>query len=363
MNDRQFNILIVDDNQNNIQVFSTILNKYGYSISVALNGQQAIEYARKEVPDLILMDVMMPDMDGFETCLRLKSDPVTNEIPVIFLSARAESVDVVQGFEVGGTDYVIKPVDSKELITRVNTHLELSYNKRELRRLNEEKAVFLGIAAHDLNNSLYVINTAAEFCLEQLKDIADEDVKLLLKTIYDTGHFMSELVGNLLEFSINESGKTKLSLKPTEYFAFVESKLPMNRIFASSKEIQINFKADGAEVTLELDQLKIAQVINNLISNAIKFSQPKTTVTLDVSTQDGKVITRVTDEGPGIPEEDMDKLFKPFEKGTARPTAKERSTGLGLSIVHRIIKAHKGSIQVESELGKGTSFIFHLPIK
>ena len=238
---------------------------------------------------------------------------------------------------------------------------ELAKKNVQLERLNEQKNQFLGMAAHDLRNPLHVILSYSEFLLDETGESMDEDLVELLKIIYSSSEFMTRLVNDLLDVAKIESGKLDLHPVPTDIAALVKHNVHLNRVLASNKDIEIQTAIDGPLPKMRLDPDKIEQVLNNLISNAIKYSHPNSTITVQLTREDTHALLSVQDEGQGIPAEEIDKLFKPFQRTSVQSTAGEKSTGLGLVIVKRIVKGHGGKIWVESEVGEGSTFFVSLP--
>ena len=232
-------ILVVDDVQQNIQVVGTMLREVGYSIMPATSGAAALQRVQKKLPDLILLDLMMPEMDGLEVCRRLKADSLTQQIPVIFLTASNEMEHLVKGFEAGAVDYVTKPFNAPELLARVRTHLELKHARQRLREMNDEKNEFMGIVAHDLRSPLGAIKGFAELILEE-GQIARDELEDFARRIRDTAQRMSEMVQNLLDANRIERGEMKVSLAPCELSLTIENRHTEQRIHDSPCVIQIH---------------------------------------------------------------------------------------------------------------------------
>ena len=241
-------------------------------------------------------------------------------------------------------------------------HRELAKKNVELARLNEEKNRFLGIVAHDLRNPLGVILLYSQLLIEELAPVLTDEQQEILSTINSSVEFMQHLIDDLLDIAKIESGKLELHRQPTDLVAFVQHNLVLNRVFASRKHIDLTFASDDDVPLLLLDRAKIDQVLNNLLSNAMKFSHPYTTVEVRVACVEGRVVMSIKDHGQGIPADELDKLFQPFQRTRVASTAGESSTGLGLMIVHKIVTGHDGSIHVESEVGTGTIFYVSFPL-
>ena len=361
-------ILIVDDTPTNLSILEDILEK-NYFISVAQSGAQALSVTEMFLPDLILMDVNMPDIDGFETCRQLKSREDTRHIPVIFITARVEPDDVIQGFKEGGVDYITKPFNHSEVIERVQTHLkiqqlirQLESKNDQLKELNELKNSFLGMASHDMRNYLSAIKGYSQILQEDKDELPDEMRNQFLDFIYKSSENMLKMVNDLLDVSVIESGKLKLDIQSKSLKEIIEHHIMVNRFFADKKNIRLQPELEDVPQCL-IDENKIGQVIDNLISNAVKFSEQETTVVISLKEKEGKLIFSVKDEGPGISGEDQAKLFQHFQKLSARPTAGESSSGLGLAISKKMIAAHEGHLSVNSQMGSGATFWFEIPLK
>lgn len=257
------------------------------------------------------------------------------------------------------------PVDYYEELSRLNNELvnaqrDLSKTNRELDELNKLKNRFLGIAAHDLRNPLGNIYNYVELIEDEPERLSDNQKKFTSK-IKTLSQFMVNLVDELLDFSAIESGNINLSIEKTSISALVAGAIELNSIAADKKSIRINCIYPPSEVMVNADPEKLTQVIVNFLTNAIKYSNPGTKVEVIINDRVEDIFVSVNDEGPGIREQELDELFKPFQKTSNRSTSGEKSTGLGLFVCKRIIEAHHGSIGVQSKLGIGSQFYFTLP--
>jgi signal transduction histidine kinase len=355
-------VLIVDDITKNLQVVGTILRQAGYAVTPATSGAEALDGLRENLPDLILLDLMMPEMDGLEVCRRLKADPLTQPIPVIFLTASNEMEHLVKGFEVGAVDYVTKPFNSPELLARVRTHLELKHARdtivrygQELSRLNEEKNEFMGIAAHDLRSPLNAVKGYSEMVLED-PALGRENAELINR-IQVAAVRMVEMVQNLLDANRIERGEMKLNLAPTDLAGAVAAVLETQRPHVAAKQQTLHWQNEAATALVMADSTVFTQVVENLVSNAVKYSPPGKNIIVRLKKHARGVRVEVQDEGPGLSTEDQKKLFGKFARLSAKPTGGEHSTGLGLSIVKKMVDAMNGKVWCESELGHGATFI------
>ncbi len=356
-------ILVVDDVQHNIQVVGTMLREAGYSIMPATSGAAALQRVQKKVPDLILLDLMMPEMDGLEVCRRLKADPATQPIPIIFLTASNEMSHLVQGLEAGAVYYVTKPFNPPELLARVRTHLELKHARdtivrcgQELRWLNEEKNEFMGIAAHDLRNPLSAIKGYAEMVMEDAQDLSNRELEENGRRIQDTAARMVEMVQNLLDANRIERGEMRLDILPNDLRPLLQSVIETQRARATAKQQTILLEVPATPAMSRVDANIMLQVLENLVSNAVKYSPPGKNIFVRLVHSADSVRCEVQDEGPGLSAEDQKKLFGKFARLSAKPTGGEHSTGLGLSIVKKMVEAMNGRVWCESELGKGATF-------
>ena len=238
----------------------------------------------------------------------------------------------------------------------------LRQSNEQLRELNSQKNEFLGMAAHDLRNPIAVIQNSSLILSRYSSENLSDKQKEFLKKIYDTSKFMLELLNSLLDISKIESGKLELEISKNNYPDFIRKNIEFNRFFATEKSISIDSVLSDDIPPVDFDKNKIEQVLNNLISNAIKYSHPNTTIRVEVLKDKDFVVTKVIDQGQGIPENELPHVFKPFQKASTKPTAGEKSTGLGLAIVKKIVEGHQGTIGVESEVGKGSTFFYRLPL-
>jgi len=352
-------VLIVDDVARNLQVVGTLLRNEGYEVMPATSGTQALERVQAEPPDLILLDLMMPEMDGLEVCRRLKADRATSQIPVIYLTASNEMEHLVRGFEVGAVDYVTKPFNAPELLARVRTHLELQHVRQRLREMNDEKNEFMGVAAHDLRSPLTSVLGFADLVLSE-PNLSSEGADCVGR-IRDSAKHMLEMVQNLLDVNAIERGQLKPKLSSCDLADLVQNVVGGFRPHAEAKQQRIEFDRKGDRRLVLADPTLTAQVLENLISNAVKYSPSDKTIRVGLTATEDAVRCEVRDEGPGLSEADQRRLFEKFARLSARPTGGEPSVGLGLSIVKKMVESMRGRVFCESELGKGATFIVELP--
>jgi two-component system, sensor histidine kinase and response regulator len=363
-------VLIVDDDRLNIRILGGILKGEGYTLAEADSGERALEIYQEFQPDLVLLDVMMPGIDGFETCRRLKSEYGDKSAPVIFITAKSESDDVVEGLGAGGVDYLPKPFNPKEVLARIRTHMQnqiLSEQRKtlveQLRKANYAKNRFLGMAAHDLRNPLASIRGIAEFLREGAVGPMTPDQLDLIDTIHGASQSMLDMVNELLDVATIESGELKLNRELHNLSELVTKCVSMINREALKKNTRVMYEPT-APVSLQIDPAKMKQVIDNLLSNAVKYSPPGSIITASVQRDDanGTCSFSVRDQGPGIPHDERDKLFKDFSRLSSKPTGGEKSTGLGLAICRKIVDAHHGAIVAENLPDVGCEFRVTLPV-
>ena len=363
-------VLIVDDDRLNIRVLSGILKGDGYVLAEAHSGETALLVYPNFRPDLVLLDVMLPGIDGFETCRQLRQIHGEKAAPVIFITAKSESDDVVEGLTAGGVDYLPKPFKPKEVVARVRTHLQnqiLSEQRsmlvEQLRKANAAKNRFLGMAAHDLRNPLGSIRGIAEFLREGAVGPMSQEQLDLIDTIHSASQSMLDMVNELLDVATIEAGELKLSTEVHDLGKLIAKSVSMIAREALKKQTRVTFEEPSGSVMLTIDPAKMKQVVDNLLSNAIKYSPPGSTILAFVSsnTTNSTCSFAVRDEGPGIPDDERDKLFKDFSRLSSKPTAGEKSTGLGLAICRKIVDAHHGMIVVENLPERGCEFRVTLP--
>jgi two-component system sensor histidine kinase/response regulator len=359
-------VFLVDDNANNLALLSSILKSAGYRVRAVNGSRRALGMIEALPPELILLDVMMPELDGYAVCEQLKQREATRHVPVIFLSALSEGLDKVRAFAVGGVDYVTKPFDAAEVLARVDTQLrlfrlqkDLAERNRELEEMAELKNRFLGMAVHDLRSPLTVVGGYAEFLTLTALSAEQRD---FVDRIRSTARYMESLVGDLLDLSAIESGRLQLRLEEVDLHRLVARIVALEGRVAERKEIAVVLEAPPAgALPMVADSAKVSQVLDNLLSNAVKFSPRGSRVTVRLTADDDEVHLSVADEGPGIPAAEQERLFEPFSVTSVRATEGEKSTGLGLAIAQRIVLGHGGRLWAESVVGRGTVFHVTLP--
>jgi two-component system sensor histidine kinase/response regulator len=353
-------ILIVDDQEAPARLIGGILGRLGYEIISVTSGEEALRHLANQPVDLILLDVLMPEMDGFKVCQRIRLQTALVEVPIIFLSSADEKTFIVRALEAGAVDYVTKPFNEAELVSRVRTHLALKQARDRLRRLAEDKDELLGILAHDLKNHLGGMQMSAQLMHDRAADLGDDRLKRMASNIVDASVQMFSFVKEFLANAAADRGFV-LKLEGVSLSSAAAAALQRYAEAARRKSIVLHgdFRADTPLVLA--DQRALDQVIDNLVSNAVKFSPPGKSIWLSIGEAAGGLLEfRVRDEGPGCNKDDRAQMFARYRRLSARPTGGEPSTGLGLSIAKRHVLAMNGTVHVEGEVG--ATFVLRLPL-
>ena len=387
-------ILIVDDTIYNIQLLSLMLIRQGYKVKQATSGLEALDKVNEQLPDIILLDIRMPDLNGYEVCTRLKTNPATKDIPIIFISSIEEPSEKVEAFSVGGVDYISKPFQLIEVLARIETHLRLCSLQKKLQEQNEQlqlsaevlsrslkherelsqmKTDFISVVSHEFRTPLTTIQSASEL-LEYYEWTKQEQVEQLHQIQSEVKH-MTALMEDVLFLSRSNTNKAKLTLIQFDLLSFCSQILrQMQRTFAqdytlnssiyiSSSNISIenlHFQNDLPTLIVKMDEKLLRQILTNLLTNAIKYSPQNKIVDFQLTVQQDHAIFTISDHGIGIPDEDLEHLFGAFHRG--KNVGILPGTGLGLSIVKKCVDIHGGLISVESKLDIGTKFTVVLPI-
>jgi signal transduction histidine kinase len=368
---RNSDILIVDDVLDNLDMLADMLQDQGHTVRIATSGQEALKAIAECIPDLVLLDIQMPFMDGYQVCARIKADQATQDVPVIFLSALSETRDIVRGFEVGGADYVSKPFQFREVLARVNSQLVVSHQRKEIEGLRERdrlqyeqltkmKDRFLHTTAHDLKNPLAGILLYSQ--LLKSNDPRDHsNLAEIADGIEQSVRKMQRLITDILDLAQMQIGEG-LNLTRTNIIPMVESAMRGFGMQARDNQLDLMLDLPSVPVFVDIDSHLFERVIDNLISNAIKYTPPDGQITLKIRQDQQYMQLSVIDTGIGIPEEDIPHLFEAFYRVRKASHRKASGSGLGLSIVATVIEQHGGSVTIESELDKGSSFIVTLPV-
>jgi two-component system, sensor histidine kinase and response regulator len=378
-------ILVVDDEPNNLRVLSTILNKRGYKVQKAICGNLALKAAIASPPDLILLDIIMPKINGYEVCKKLKSLENTKEIPVIFLSALDQTTDKVKAFELGGVDYITKPFQVEEVLARIENQLTIRKLQNKLQQQNdrlqreiearkqaeEKKDELISIVSHELRTPLACIRTALELLSTGhygvLKDRGNQFIDIALTN----SDRLLRLLNDLLDLERIEAGIDMTCRENCNIADLMEQAADSLQAMAEQAEVTISVSTIPVKRYVNPDH--IIQVLTNLLSNAIKFSSPGSTVWLkaqlpatpeenkESNPQSQELTIEVKDRGRGIPSDKLESIFGRFEQVYPSDSHQKGGSGLGLAICRSIVEQYGGKIWVESSLGGGSTFYFTLP--
>jgi two-component system sensor histidine kinase/response regulator len=417
-------ILVVEDSPTQAMLLQEALEAKHQIVKVARNGIEALETIPAFAPTVIVSDIEMPEMNGYELCRQVKQNPAFKAIPLILITNLTDSRDAIRGIECGADNFVTKPCDVDFLINTIsdalqnskrspepnkdhkrefifkgekhflqidearvtdlllstfasaiqkNMELELAYRKlnkineemeqknKLLEKLNQEKNQFLGMAAHDLRNPLVIISRYSQMVADLLQKNGDEASFNMLQKVIRSSTFMLQLINDLLDISAIESGHVNLHMSDNDMASLIDEVILLASLQAEKKQVSIEKCYEPFELKLRCDRDKIEQVLINLLTNAIKFSNPGQIIEILVDLKSDEIIMAIQDHGVGIAPEKKDHLFNAFAKETSKGTAGEPSTGLGLAIVQKLVLSHQGRVWVESETGKGSVFYVALP--
>lgn len=355
-------ILLVDDTAETLQVLTQLLREESYEVRPVLNGEQALLAAMNSPPDLILLDILMPDLDGYEVLRRLMADPKTREIPVIFLTAMNQEENEEKGLVLGAVDYIAKPYNEAIVKARVNTHIQLKLQRDQLVRQAEELRLaynelesFSYSVSHDLKSPLQVIRTYSEFLATSLEKCGDMQAVEDAREIQTACEKMNQIINDLLQLS--RASMESLFYEITDLSAMAECIITGLR--RNDPDRRVEFLCEpGIKAMADSNLMQIA--MQNLLHNAWKYTAntEKAVIELGVERQNGKLVICIHDNGIGFDMAKAGDLFKAFKR--MHGSEDYEGTGIGLAIVFRIIQRHNGRIWAESRSGEGTTFRFTL---
>lgn len=371
INNSDYTVLIVDDVDANVLLLKLLISRAGYKTLTATNGKEALQVAMDSNPDLILLDIMMPIMDGHEVAKRIKEMPDKAHIPIIFLSALNSTEDIVEGFKLGAADYVTKPFNKDELLTRINHQVDLIHAKKtivqqtiELKKTIQGRDKLYSVIAHDLRSPIASIRMVMEVLISGIpKEVLDPDMYELLIMANRLTDDSFNLLDNLLKWTKSQTGRLNTVFQDDIHIMdLVTGVVDVMRGVAKLKNITINlFGTTNQKARLDIDMTKT--ILRNLISNAIKFSFENSTVEISVLEEESRVVIAIKDEGQGISEEQQKLLFKADTHFTSYGTSNEQGSGLGLLLSNEFVKRNGGTLWFTSEEGKGSVFSFDIPIQ
>ena len=366
----EYTVLVVDDVVSNVLLLKVLLTNEKFKVITAGNGKEALSQAVNARPDLILLDVMMPEMNGFEVAERLKADPETQHIPIIFLTALNTTADIVKGFKVGANDFISKPFNKEELVIRVTHQISLIAAKRIIMKQTEElRKIIMGrdklysVIAHDLRSPMGSIKMVLNMLILSLpsEQIGKEMFDMLSMANQSTEDVFS-LLDNLLKWTKSQIGKLNVVYQDFDIVGNIASVIEIFNLVAGMKNIKVNFPVHGKiEVHADMDMMKT--ILRNLLSNAIKFSYNDSEILVNAEIEGDKVIVSVKDTGKGMSEEDQKKLLNTETHFSKYGTNNEEGSGLGLLLCQDFAVKNGGHLWFESEEGKGSTFFFSVALK
>ena len=360
-----YTILAVDDIATNIMLLKAVLSRAKYKIVTASGGFEALEKVAEVNPDLILLDIMMPDLDGYEVLKRLKADPAHEDIPVIFLTALHNPEDIVKGFKFGASDYISKPFNHEELITRVAHHIYLAAAQRtilqqrdELQATVEARDKMYSVIAHDLRSPIGTLKMVFNMLSINLTaDQIGEDSFEMISMGNNITKSTFMLLDNLLKWTKSQIGRMNTVFQEVDISEVVLFASKMSDVVAQVKNIEVEYEIPGP-ITVSCDVDMVKTIMRNLMSNAIKYSQEGGKIVVAVSETPTHAAISVRDNGIGIKEEDIPKLLNPETHYTTYGTKNEEGSGLGLQLVQDLTHRNGGSLTIESKEGEGSTFTF-----
>jgi two-component system, sensor histidine kinase and response regulator len=360
-------ILIVDDNPRNLQLIALTLREFDYKLIFADGGQKAIELSDRYQVDMILLDVMMPGIDGFEVCRIIRSNPKNDGIPIIFITALSEKSNLVKGFELGAEDYITKPFNKEELIIRIKTHLDMKFARDDLQRVknslsesNTIKDKIFSVIGHDLRSPIGSIKMMLELLLGDIDSFNTQNIKEIISSLSKTTDEVFNLLENLLWWARSQNGNLSNNPESFQLSSLTSSLYFLNKESLSIKKIRFEDKIDQ-ECMVYADMNMLKTVLRNLISNAIKFTPKGGSVTLSATGTGDFIKIMVSDTGVGISVENLSKLFDENQKISFLGTEKESGSGLGLILCKNFVQANNGRICAESIQNHGSTFSIEIP--
>ncbi len=369
LNPNDFKILIVDDVVSNVLLLKILLTNEKFQICTAANGRLCIEQTKKEKPDLILLDVMMPELNGFDTATILKGDPETKDVPIIFLTALNSPTDLVKGFQVGGNDFLTKPFNKEELVMRVMHQIELVHAKRTIVRQNEElkrtienRDKMYSVIAHDLRSPMASIRMVLNLAVNVVSpDMVGEEIFGLLDKANRESEETHDLLDNLLKWTKSQTGRLTVVYQDIELGDVIPGVVDIFRMIAEMKKINLEYLPADEPIEVSADNDMLKTIIRNFLSNAIKFTPEGKGIEVFYKKEGDFVRVCVRDHGVGIAPERVETIFHKGE--TTYGTGGEEGSGLGLQLCQDFARKNGGDTHVESVLGEGSTFSFTIPLK
>lgn len=357
-------ILIVDDTLENLRLLTALLGEHGYETRPVTHGRAALQAAEHAHPDLVLLDVTMPEMDGYQVCRQLKANPALSDIPVIFLTSLTDTAEKIKGFAAGGADYISKPFQIDEILARIRTHLglrqariKLQQQLESLHTLERLRDDLVHMVVHDMRSPLMVLQLNLEL-LKRAEDRLDERSLSSLKSATDMATALTRMTNDLLDVSRIEEGKLPLERSRIDLLELAQEVGNSLSSLDRTRTIEI---VPGPAAYAECDRELIRRVLENLVGNAIKHASAGGKIRMAAHVKDSHVRIEVEDDGPGVPLDSREKIFDKFETASPKNEHKYHSAGLGLAFCKLVVEAHGGRIGVDDAIPKGSLFWLMLP--
>ena len=365
----EYKILIVDDVVSNVLLLKILLTNEKFQVCTANNGTTCIEIAQKELPDLILLDVMMPDLNGFDTATILKKDEKTKDIPIIFLTALNTPQDLVHGFQVGASDFLTKPFNKEELVMRVMQQISLVAAKRIIEQQNQELRATLdnrdkmySVIAHDLRSPMASIRMVLNLVVASASpEVVGPELYALLDQANRESEEVHDLLDNLLKWTKSQTGRLTVVKQELDLNDIIPGVVEIFDSIAMTKRIKLDYQPTGSPLIVEADNDMLKTVVRNFLSNAIKFSPEDSTIEIIMAVEGEFAKVSIRDHGVGIA---ADRIGSIFHKGeTTYGTGGEEGSGLGLQLCQDFARKNGGDCTVESTEGQGSTFSVLIPLK
>lgn len=369
INRGDYKILVVDDVVSNVLLLKILLTNDGFQVCTANNGEECVKMAKSDNPDLILLDVMMPGISGFDTAVILKKDPETAEIPIIFLTALNNPSELVHGFQVGANDFLTKPFNKEELVMRVMHQIQLVAAKRIIIKQNEElkrtisnRDKMYSVIAHDLRSPMSSIRMVLNLAVNAIQpEVVGMEIFELLDKANKESEETHNLLDNLLKWTKSQTGRMNVVYQDFDLNDVIPGVVDIFVMIADTKKIRLDYTPCKEKLVVRADNDMLKTVVRNFMSNAIKFSPEGSVIEITAERENNFAKINIRDHGVGIAQERIDELFQKGE--TTYGTSGEEGSGLGLQLCADFARKNGGDVRVESVLGEGSMFSVLVPLK
>lgn len=351
-------ILVVDDNPENLDVLLDVLDSSHFDVRVAKDGKTALDIVAANPPDLILLDVMMPEMNGFEVCSRLKADKQTRDIPVVFLTVLNETVNKIRGYELGGVDYITKPIQITEVMIRIQTQLTLNRLRKQEKHVKMLEEHFSNMVVQSLCPALNTISGMIQYLKQFGERLTDDEKQKKYDMINKSILKMTSILDNIFVYKKSVEHHIGFYPKRTDIKQLCKTALSeFTSVVQKSHEIILSATDD--EIFAVVDPDLVWHILIQLLTNAVNYSPPGTKIDIKIYNQDTNIVFHIQDQGIGIPKSDQQRIFDAYVRGGN--IGRIKGSGLGLTIVKQFVDLHHGKIELESDQGKGCLIKVFLP--